>query len=195
MSGQPKTFSLFVTSAVAICCGPAIRFASTRTAPASCSARFQPRPGGQLVHSHHRKSQRLTAHGDFQAQYLSRSTGSRRARSEKNAPYPPLHRSPLNTSATGSPEPNPQPGLFNHGCICWLRFAPQQYTLSGSAAQSCLLPPSRQASHDKCGDQKQEGGGNTKHDCVTVLETGAACHPPAINLNPTVTEMVTRKEP
>ena len=43
----------------------------------------------------------------------------------------PLSSSRLpNTSAIGE-RSSPSPGLFNQGRICWLRFAPQQYTLCG----------------------------------------------------------------
>ena len=40
----------------------------------------------------------------------------------------PRTRPPSNTKHKVSPYST---GLFNHGCICWLRFAPQQYTLLG----------------------------------------------------------------
>ena len=48
-------------------------------------------------------------------------------------PQSPLARTQsLNTSAIRTLVPDLIPGLFNNGCICWLRCAPQQYSLQGS---------------------------------------------------------------
>jgi hypothetical protein len=52
---------------------------------------------------------------------------------------------PSNTSAIGPPlapslSPAGTPGLFNYGRICWLRCAPQQYTLQGSTTPSYASP-------------------------------------------------------
>ena len=54
-------------------------------------------------------------------------------------PQSPLARTQsLNTSAIRTLVPDLIPGWFNNGCICWLRCAPQQYTLQGYASLVAL---------------------------------------------------------